>query len=79
MLAEIGRRLDAEHPQITEPSQYTRQTCASWAAAVDRMAVGDFSQWSPKPATVIRIKGRNLRVRVAERAQDALEVAAVLG
>ncbi|MEW2114432.1 hypothetical protein AB0945_04430 [Streptomyces sp. NPDC005474] len=33
VLAKIGRRLDAEHPQVTEPSQWTRQTCASWAAA----------------------------------------------
>lgn len=33
----------------------------------------------PNPATVIRIKDRSLRVRVAERAQDAPEVAAVLG
>lgn len=44
VLAKIGRWLAAEHPQITEPGQWTRQTCASWVAAVDRMAVGDFSQ-----------------------------------
>lgn len=45
MLAKIGRWLAAEHPEITEPGQWTRQTCASWVATVDRMAVGDFSQW----------------------------------
>ena len=31
-------------PQITEPGQWTRQTCAAWVAAVDRMAVGDYVQ-----------------------------------
>ncbi|MFG2979593.1 tyrosine-type recombinase/integrase [Streptomyces sp. NPDC048331] len=46
VLAKIGRWLVAEHPEITEPGQWTRQTCASWVAAVDRMAVGDFSQWT---------------------------------
>jgi hypothetical protein len=46
VLAKIGRWLAAEHPGITEPAQWTRQTCASWVAAVDRMAVGEFSQWT---------------------------------
>ncbi|WP_328864788.1 tyrosine-type recombinase/integrase [Streptomyces sp. NBC_00304] len=46
VLAKIGRWLAAEHPEVTEPGQWTRQTCASWVAAVDRMAVGDFSQWT---------------------------------
>ena len=40
----MGRWLAGEHPEITEPSQWTRQTCAAWVAAVDRMAVGDYSQ-----------------------------------
>ncbi|MFF4393498.1 tyrosine-type recombinase/integrase [Streptomyces sp. NPDC001552] len=46
VLAKIGRWLAAEHAEITEPGQWTRQTCASWVAAVDRMTVGDFSQWT---------------------------------
>lgn len=46
VLAKVGRWLAAEHPEITEPDQWSRQTCASWVAAVDRMAVGDFSQWT---------------------------------
>ncbi|UQI45860.1 tyrosine-type recombinase/integrase [Streptomyces sp. HU2014] len=46
VLAKIGRWLAAEHPETTEPGQWTRQTCAAWVAAVDRMAVGDFSQWT---------------------------------
>lgn len=33
-----------EHSDITDPAQWTRQTCAAWVAVVDRMAVGDHSQ-----------------------------------
>jgi integrase len=44
IMAKAGRWLAAEHPQITEPAQWTRQTCAAWVAAVDRMAVGDYVQ-----------------------------------
>jgi AraC family transcriptional regulator, regulatory protein of adaptative response / DNA-3-methyladenine glycosylase II len=40
----MGRWLAQEHPEIIKPSQCTRQTCAAWVAAVDRMAVGDHSQ-----------------------------------
>ena len=46
VLSKAGRWLTAEHPGITEPSQWTRQTCASWVAAVDRMTVGDHVQWT---------------------------------
>jgi integrase len=44
IMAKAGRWLAAEHPQITEPDQWTRATCAAWVAAVDRMAVGDYVQ-----------------------------------
>jgi integrase len=44
IVAKAGRWLAAEHPGITEPGQWTRQTCAAWVAAVDRMAVGDYVQ-----------------------------------
>jgi integrase len=44
IMAKAGRWLAAEYPQITEPGQWTRQTCAAWVAAVDRMAVGDYVQ-----------------------------------
>ena len=30
--------------RITEPGHWTRETCAAWVAAVDRMAVGDYVQ-----------------------------------
>ena len=43
--AKIDRWLAAEHPEIQEPNQWTRQTCAAWAAAVDRIVVGEHSQW----------------------------------
>lgn len=44
IMAKAGRWLVVAHPEITEPSQWTRQTCAAWVAAVDRMAVGDYVQ-----------------------------------
>ena len=44
IMAKAGRWLAAEHPEIIEPGQWTRTTCAAWVAAVDRMAVGDYVQ-----------------------------------
>ena len=44
IVAKAGRWLAARHPEITEPGQWTRETCAAWVAAVDRMAVGDYVQ-----------------------------------
>jgi hypothetical protein len=44
VMAKAGRWLAAEHPEIGEPAQWTRTTCAAWVAAVDRMQVGDYVQ-----------------------------------
>jgi integrase len=44
IMAKAGRWLAAEHPEVTEPAQWSRQTCAAWVAAVDRMVVGDYVQ-----------------------------------
>lgn len=44
LMAKAGRWLVAEHPEITEPADWTRQTCAAWVAAVDRMCIGDYVQ-----------------------------------
>ncbi len=44
IMAKAGRWLVVEHPEITQPSEWSRQTCAAWVAAVDRMAVGDYVQ-----------------------------------
>jgi integrase len=44
IMAKAGRWLAVEHPEITEPGQWTRATCAAWVAAVDRMSVGDWTQ-----------------------------------
>jgi integrase len=44
LLSKIGRWLADEHPEITEPAQWTRQTCAAWVAAVDKLRVGDYVQ-----------------------------------
>jgi len=43
-MAKAGRWLADQHPEIIEPGQWTRQTCAAWVAAVDRMKVGDYIQ-----------------------------------
>ena len=44
IMAKAGRWLAAEQPEITDPTQWTRATCAAWVAAVDRMSVGDYVQ-----------------------------------
>src|SRR5664280_2410345 len=31
LMAKAGRWLATEHPEITEPAQWTRQTCAAWS------------------------------------------------
>ncbi len=44
IMGNAGRWLAVEHPEITEPGQWSRATCAAWVAAVDRMSVGDWVQ-----------------------------------
>jgi integrase len=44
ILFKVGRWLAAEHPEATDPAAWTRQTCAAWVAALDRMKVGDYVQ-----------------------------------
>jgi hypothetical protein len=43
-LLKVGRWLAAEHPEAADPVAWTRQTCAAWVAALDRMNVGDYVQ-----------------------------------
>jgi hypothetical protein len=43
-LLKVGRWLEAEHPKAADPARWTRQTCAAWIAALDRMQVGDYAQ-----------------------------------
>jgi integrase len=43
-LFKVGRWLQAEHPKAADPATWTRQTCAAWVAALDRMNVGDYVQ-----------------------------------
>lgn len=43
-MAKTGRWLAAVHPDAVDPACWTRSTCASWVAAVDKMAVGDYVQ-----------------------------------
>jgi integrase len=44
IVAKAGRWLAAEHPEVVEPARWTRETCAAWVAALDRMNVGDYVQ-----------------------------------
>ncbi|MFJ3308332.1 hypothetical protein ACIPSA_35700 [Streptomyces sp. NPDC086549] len=41
-LLKAGRWIAAEQPGADDPAAWTRQTCAAWIAAVDRMKVGDY-------------------------------------
>jgi integrase len=43
-LLKVGRWLAAEQPEAVDPAAWTRQTCAAWVAALDRMNVGDYVQ-----------------------------------
>jgi integrase len=43
-MLRMGRWLAAEHPEIEEPGQWTRELCATWVAAVDRLRIGDYVQ-----------------------------------
>ncbi|HEX2298272.1 MAG TPA: site-specific integrase, partial [Pseudonocardiaceae bacterium] len=43
-LLKVGRWAEAEHPEAADPASWTRQTCAAWVAALDRMNVGDYVQ-----------------------------------
>jgi hypothetical protein len=41
---KAGRWLTAEHPTIVEPAAWTRDLCAAYVAAIDRMRLGDLAQ-----------------------------------
>lgn len=43
-LLKAGRWLGVEHPTVAEPAAWTRELCAAYVAAIDRMRVGDFAQ-----------------------------------
>ncbi len=43
-LLKVGRWLAAEQPEVADPTTWTRQTCAAWVAALDRMVIGDYVQ-----------------------------------
>jgi integrase len=43
-MLRMGRWLAAEHLEIQEPGQWTRELCAAWVAAVDRLRIGDYIQ-----------------------------------
>lgn len=41
-LLKAGRWLSVTHPTVRAPAQWTRELCATYVAAIDRMRVGDF-------------------------------------
>ncbi len=41
---KAGRWLAVEHPAVVEPAAWTRDLCAAYVAAIDRMHVGEFAQ-----------------------------------
>lgn len=43
-LLKVGRWAAADLPEASDPQAWTRTTCATWIAAVDRMNVGDHIQ-----------------------------------
>ena len=43
-MAKAGRWAAAKEPHAIDPRQWTRTTCASWIAAIDRMVIGDWVQ-----------------------------------
>ncbi|MDP4511219.1 hypothetical protein [Nonomuraea turcica] len=43
-LLKVGRWLQAGASDAADPADWTRQTCAAWVAALDRMNVGDYVQ-----------------------------------
>jgi integrase len=68
-LLKAGWWLEAEQPQAADPASWTRQTCAAWVAAVDRMKVGDYLQ---------RTAGRKDQIgKPLEAATKAAHLAAV--
>jgi integrase len=43
-LLKVGRWAAEQHPEAADPAAWTRQTCATWIAAIDRMSVGSYVQ-----------------------------------
>ncbi len=43
-LFKVGRWLADAHPEIQEPTHWTRETCAAYLATVERLRVGDYAQ-----------------------------------
>lgn len=41
---KAGRWLATEHPTAVEPAEWTRELCAAYVAAVDRLLIGDYAQ-----------------------------------
>jgi len=62
-LLKAGRWLATTHPTVQEPAAWTRELCAAYVAAVDRMCIGEHIQRSAGLASRV---GQPLSVRSKE-------------
>jgi integrase len=69
LLLKGGRWLAATHPEVTAPTQWTRELVAAYVAAVDRMTIG---QWGQARKLAPAVVGRPLSPRAKLHHLDAL-------
>lgn len=60
-------------PEAADPAAWTRQTCAAWVAALDKMTVGDYVQ------RTAGLNGRIGKPPQASSKEGLLSAAALLG
>lgn len=60
MLLQVGRWVTATHPEVTSPTEWTREITAAYVAAVDRMVAG---QYSREPGGARGLVGKPLSAR----------------
>jgi len=68
-LLKAGRWLAATQPQTQEPAVWTRELCAAYVAAVDRMRIGDYAQ---RQASLHERLGQPLSARAKQAYLGAL-------
>ena len=63
-LLKTGRWLAHTHPEITNPSQWTRDLAIEYVAAVDRMKIGE---WANPGGMYLKERGRPLRPKAKDK------------
>ncbi len=69
-LVQVGRWLSASHPEITAPSQWTRELAAEYVAAVVKLKIGDWSTRCYEPKKL----GKPLTAQVKQNHLAALRL-----